>query len=112
MLYSAENCCFSLMPIVHCFLKCSETSESATYPFNEKCDRKQPLTMKGDTYYAQVVKMIESVKTSTNDFLSEHLQSQKKLRNQAASSDGSKAGGKKAAPDAVPDVAKRAKVDN
>eukprot|EP00591_Stephanopyxis_turris_P005824 CAMPEP_0195512172 /NCGR_PEP_ID=MMETSP0794_2-20130614/4224_1 /TAXON_ID=515487 /ORGANISM="Stephanopyxis turris, Strain CCMP 815" /LENGTH=77 /DNA_ID=CAMNT_0040639899 /DNA_START=82 /DNA_END=312 /DNA_ORIENTATION=+ len=56
--------------------KCGETSESATYPFNEKCDRKQPLTMKGDTYYAQVVKMIESVKTSTNDFLSEHLQSQ------------------------------------
>ena len=56
--------------------------------------------------------MIESVKTSTNDFLSEHLQSQKKLRNQAASSDGSKAGGKKAAPDAVPDAAKRAKVDN
>lgn len=55
----------------------SETSESNTYPFEEMCDRKQPLTMKSDTYYAKVVNMLEAVKEQTNSFLTEQLQAAK-----------------------------------
>ena len=66
----------------------SETSESTTYPFEEVCDRKQPLTMKSDTFYAKVVNMLEAVKDQTNSYLTEQLQAAKREKAAATAQTG------------------------